>query len=358
MRGSRCPPQQITGVAQMSRDTARESELPSADPLVELEWHYIKATAFSTALELHVWDVVASEPKSARRIAAENAWDVAGTQRLLDALCGMKLLTKEGHDYHLVPISKTYLVSDSPGYMGDPLLVNMSWAGKAKLADAIRTGTRPIITDWTSGSLSPFWASNESPSRLSPERAIAGKEALWQLLGIQAAEGLRVLDVACGSAGATLALAKLNPGVSLTLNDWPPVVEGAMAIAEALGLGPQISSLPGGIHTVDFGTGQYDLIWIGDFLHFWGPEQVVEILKRLHQALAPGGTLVVKESVVDEGRREDPWLAASLWLFGVSAEGDLYTPSEWLMFMKQAGFLNPVPVSKGDELPIWFKATK
>lgn len=168
-----------------------------------------------------------------------------------------------------------------------------------------------------------------------------------------------MLDVACGSASMTLALAKRNPGVSLTLNDWPPVVESALMVAEKLGIKQQVTSLPGDIRFVDFGRSQYDLIWIGDFLHFWGPEEVVSILKKLNQALVPGGVLVVKETVVDEGRREDFWLLGALWLFGSSIEGNLYTPSEWLDFIVQAGFSDPVPISReGEDLPLWFKATK
>jgi SAM-dependent methyltransferase len=129
-------------------------------------------------------------------------------------------------------------------------------------------------------------------------------------------------------------------------------------VAEKLGIKRQVTSLPGDIRKVDFRKSKYDLIWIGDFLHFWGPEKIVRTLKKFHQALVPGGILVVKETVVDEARREDTWLLALLWLFGVSTEGNLYTPSEWTGFLKQAGFADPIPVSREEGLPLWFKASK
>lgn len=43
------------------------------------------------------------------------------------------------------------------------------------LADAIRTGTRPIVSDWTSGGAAAAWAGYEAPSRLRPEKVIEGK---------------------------------------------------------------------------------------------------------------------------------------------------------------------------------------
>ena len=342
----------------MKTSTPENPEIPSADLLVDLEWQFLKVSTFRAALELQVWNKVESEPKTAQRISEENNWDLTGTQRLLDALCAMKLLYKEEDEYHLIPISETYLITGTPGYMGNVFLSTMNYEGNGKLADAVRTGTRPIAKDYTSGNLAAYWAGNEAPSYLRPEKAIEGKNDIWYLLGIQATEGLRVLDVACGSASMTLALAKQNPGVALTLNDWPPVVESALTVAEKLGIKQQVTSLSGDIHTVDFGRCQYDLIWIGDFIHFWKPEEIVGILKRLNQALVPGGILIVKETVVDEARREDLWLLASLWLFGVSTTGNLYTPSECLNLMKQAGFSDPIPVNRDNNLPLWFKAIK
>jgi 8-O-methyltransferase len=326
--------------------------------LEELEWHALRVATFRAALKLRVWQQVASGAHFAQQIAQANGWDATGTRMLLDALCSMKLLDKDERGYQLVPVAEAYLIPGTPNYMGDTFLASTGWEGNGGLADAIRTGTRPIVSDWTSSGAAAVWAGYEAPTRLRPEKVIEGKAATWRLLDIAATEGMRVLDVACGSAGTTLALALQNPGVLLTLNDWPAVVDAALAVAEKLGTKRQVASLPGDIHTVDFGKDQYDLIWIGDFLHFFGPERVVGILKRLNQALKPGGVLVVKETVVDEARRETAWLLGSLWLYAASAEGDLYTPSEWTDFLKQADFVDPIPIGKEGRLPIWFKASK
>ena len=66
----------------MNTDTPENPEIPSADLLMELDWQSIKVSTFRAALELQVWNKVASEPKTAQRIAEENDWDLTGTQRL------------------------------------------------------------------------------------------------------------------------------------------------------------------------------------------------------------------------------------------------------------------------------------
>lgn len=258
----------------------------------------------------------------------------------------------------LVPVAETYLIPGASCYMGDILLAEMGWEGNGKLADAIRTGRRPVVSDWTSGGMARVWVRSEAPGRLGLGRALEGNDEIWHLLDIAAREGLRVLGVACGLASMTLALARQNPGVSLTLNDWPPVVESALVVAKGLGIRRQVTSLPGDIRSVDFGKDQYDLIWTGYFLYYFGPEQIVKILKRLNRALAPGGVLVVCDYVYESCRKDARALLGSLWLFGVSDEGNLYTLSEWIGFLKQADFVDLVPVSREGAWHIWFKASK
>ena len=342
----------------MDTDNPGLSELPPAGLLYELFGLSLQATIFRAALELQVWTKIASGTNSAHQIAQENGWDITGTRRLLDALCSIKLLDKDEGGYQLMPIARVYLVAGTRNYMGDTLLAGMGWEGNGKLADAIRTGKRPIADDWTSGGTAALWTSYGTSTYLHPEKAIEGNVEIWRLLDTSTMGRLRVLDVACGSASMTLALANQNSGVMLTLNDWPAVVDAALAVAEKLGIKRQITPLAGDIHTVDFGKDQYDLIWIGDILHFFGPEEIVSILKRLNRALIPGGVLVVSETVVDEARREARALQESLYLFGVSIEGNMYTPSEWTDFLKQADFVDPISIGKEGGLPIWFKGSK
>src|SRR5512136_1365731 len=171
------------------------AETPPPDLLEEFVWLAQQVAAFRAALELQVWEKMASGARSAQQIAKENGWDIPGTGRLLDALCSLKLMDKDEQGYQLVPVAQAYLIPGASSYMGDSLLAELGWEGNGKLADAIRTGRRPIASDWTSGGMATVWVNSEAPSRLRPEQAIEGKQEIWHLLGIAAREGLRVLDV-------------------------------------------------------------------------------------------------------------------------------------------------------------------
>ena len=76
------------------------------------------------------------------------------------------------------------------------------------------------------------------------------------------------------------------------------------------------------------------------FHNYYEPGDLVSLFKKVHAALLPGGCMVLNELVADEGRceREKPLLVA-MWLYCVTAQGDIYTLSELECLLKAAGFV-------------------
>jgi SAM-dependent methyltransferase len=260
---------------------------------------------------------------------------------LLDVLCSMELLDKQKGKYYLVPVADHYLVPGKSTYMGDYVLLDMGWEGFGQLADAIRTGKRPIGEDWTGERFAQLWVRRFAPRRLAPERGLDTFNTTWQNLGVKAEAGLRVLDIACGSGIRTLALAHQHPNVQVTLQELPPVLAVAVELAESLGVSQQVTALPGDLQEVDLGQNEFDLIFLGHIVHFFGPTEVVSLLHRAHAALVPGGKLIIADVIVDEDRLEaDSALLAAIWLYGVSAAGDVFTFSEIAGYLEQAGFVD------------------
>jgi 8-O-methyltransferase len=319
----------------MPTDTA-----PVADPILDLVLAGLKSTILRTALDLQVWAKIGAGPRSAAAIAQSEGWNATGVRKLLDALCAMGLLGKDAQGYRLVPVAECYLLPGQPTDMGGLVLSLLPWNDYRPLADALRTGNRPI-QDLTAPAATSHWIGWLAPRRVDPFRDLETITARWDQLEVTPRAGLRVLDVACGAATHTLALARRHSGVRLWLQDWPAVLDGTRAIADRLGVGRQLEFLPGNARTVDFGREQFDVAWLGHLLHYFGPDEVVAVLRRIHQALVPGGVLLLHEDVADEGRSEREYaMLEALWLYAVSAAGDVYPFSELARFLEQAGFAN------------------
>jgi hypothetical protein len=102
-----------------------------------------------------------------------------------------------------------------------------------------------------------------------------------------------------------------------------------------------------GAFDVDLGSG-YDLVMAPNFLHHFDFDTNVTLLKKVREALAPGGRVAVVEFIPNEDRVSPPAAAAfSLMMLGAVPNGDAYTFKEIGAMLTAAGFLEP----KIEDLP-------
>ncbi len=315
--------------------------MPAPEILDQMDAHICQVAIFRAALELQVWAKVAAGEDTVDRIAASQHWDPLGTRMLLDDLSALKLLEKEGNRYRLLPEAEWYLLPDKPAYMGRYLLSEFGWEGNGQLADAIRTGKRPIGYGATTTEAIDTWIGVYSRSWAAPETYLGRCDAMWQQLGIQARDGLRVLDVACGPAPRSLSLARAHPGVRVTLLDWERILTIAGTVAADLGLQRQVTRLPGDLWTVPYGSSLYDVVYLGNITHFFSPEQNTRLFRRVRDALVDEGTLVVNAV-----RRESPDpMGPGLWFYAVSEGGAPYDFPEYKEMLERAEYSDIVDVS-------------
>jgi len=331
----------------MSTQPTISQEAPAPDILTDMLLGNIKLPILRAGVELQVWAKIAAGHRTANEIASAVGADPGGMRRLLDALTVMKLLQKEAAVYHLPDWTEYYLLPGKPTYLGDFVLEWLAWEGYGKLAEAIRTGKHPIIPDVTRAELVSHFIPYYAVRALAPQRYIQQYDGYWQALQVEPREGLQVLDLACGAGIATLALAKQHPGVRVVLQDWPGMLQIALAAAHKLGVEQQILKLPGDMFSVDYGQDKFDIARLGFVTYFFGPDDLVKLFRTVYTALAPGGILVIEAPLSDEDRCEnEEAVLDGPWLFAVSARGDVYSFSDYKGFLEQAGFDSVIKVKE------------
>ena len=219
---------------------------------------------------------------------------------LCDYLVVLGLLTKTAERYELTTDSQTFLNKKSPAYMGtavDFLLSPSQVEPFQDVAAAIRNDG--AVTG--QGVIAP-----EHPSWVTFARAMAPlmalpAELLADLLEVEQAAQLRVLDIAAGHGLYGLALAKRNLYAEITAVDWANVLEVARENAWAARVSERFHSLAGSAFAVEYG-GDYDVVLLVNFLHHFALATVEEVLHKVYLALRHGGRAAIVEFIPNEDR--------------------------------------------------------
>jgi SAM-dependent methyltransferase len=133
-------------------------------------------------------------------------------------------------------------------------------------------------------------------------------------------------------------MAQASPQVRVTAVDLPGVLGVTRKIAQQFGVGDRFECVGKDIFRDELGSG-YNIATLGHIMHMAAPDQNRFLLKNIFRALAPGGTLVIGEFIVNEGRTGplEP-LAFAINMLVHTEHGNAYTLDEMRSWLEEAGF--------------------
>ncbi len=300
---------------------------------------FMATAAVKAGIELELFTHIAHGTDTAEKLAAAKNLPERSTRILCDGLVTFGALAKsEGH-YTLPPASREMLVKGSPGYIGHMagLIANpIMWSEAGRLTDVVKAG-HSLMEHGAEAEDNPFW---HEFSRVTKRMASTDGPPLAELAATMFPAGgpKRILDIAVGSGMYGFSALKRFPEARLVSVDWPGVLKLAEPTAQEMGIADRVEFRPGDVFKDDLGSG-YDLVLAVNFYHHFSIEQNLELSRRLYQATAPGGVLVIVDAVPDE-KREQPGfpLAFALTMLIWTREGDTYTLSEYKRMLEPAGY--------------------
>jgi ubiquinone/menaquinone biosynthesis C-methylase UbiE len=163
----------------------------------------------------------------------------------------------------------------------------------------------------------------------------------WEAVGghVQTVSGAQVLDVACGSGVKSFILAQADPTVRVMAVDTPKVLAVTAQIAEAMGVAAQVSYQAGDVVQMELGSEQFNLVLLGNILHFFPANQIQDILCKVHQALRFDGLVVIDDGILDEECcQAEQVLLSAVEIVNSAPHAAFYTFSQYQEWLVGVGF--------------------
>jgi len=281
---------------------------------------------------LGVFARLARGSATARELAGELGLSADGAMLLLDSLAALEHVDKRGAEYSLSRTGRKWLDPASDDYVGTYIDHSYDyWSWWDRLEDIVRTGEGIEIHDFPADH--PHW-----------DKYIRGQFELARISSPEVAKALRLpdrpeslLDVAGGHGWYSAELCRRHPTLHATVLDLPGSAAVGRRIIAEQGMSERVRHIDGDMMSADFG-GPHDGAMCFNIVHHLPPEQNVALLRRMHDALKPGGTVAVLDLWLPEDDRR-PDAAALLGLFFFLTSGAAtYSERDVRGWLAEAGF--------------------
>ena len=305
------------------------------DPFRDAFTGLVAARALITATEFGLFDSLHEEPADTAALAAKLGLDPMGTEALLSALLVLGYVER-GEDgvFRNTEISAAKLVSTAPesisAFVGAQS--DLHWRVLGGLPAAVREGEVYAMHEERQDDTASWEAYMRGLFQISRrDHAIDAK-----LMPLEAPR--RLVDVAGGHGGFSIAMCERFPELRATIVDLPPSAAVGRKIVAEQGLADRIEFREGDVFEVGIGE-DVDVVSTFNLVHHLSNERNLELCRMARAALNPGGCLLVGDAAAPEaGEPPSQHGAISSLLFYAWSYGRNFTPSEIRTWVEQAGF--------------------
>ena len=297
---------------------------------------FFQSAVLLALLELRVFELIDEGSMSVEDLATATGGSADRLHRVLNAGVVLRLLeSDDGQTFRVAAACRSVLMpSAGESYLGDWMRnMDIFRLALSKLDEAVLTSKPTVDPAGHLGSSEK--ETHDFILAMHNYAALRGKELAKYL---DTSHAKTVLDLGCGPGTYSFHLGEANPDLKLNLLDLPGVLEVAKEVRSRYDLVNDINYLAVDVTEEEI-PGTYDLVLVSNTLHMLGEATSRDLISRLHDTVAPGGSLVIQAQYLQDHRMGGRWpIYLDLLQMCMTDDGRNHTPQETREWMEEAGF--------------------
>ena len=314
---------------------------PDPGPIMQLGLGFWGSKALLSAVELGLFTELAKAgPLTGEQLREHLDLHPRSARDFFDALVALGMLDRKDGRYRNTPAAAAFLDRDAPGYLGGLLeMANARLYGFwGDLTEGLRTGRPQNEIKHGGDAFETLYQDSEHLEKFLHAMTALSMGANLAIAQRFPWDGYQTfIDVGAAEGGLAVQIALAREHLTGGGFDLPVVQPFFQKYVASFGLTDRLR-----FHAGDFFKDrlpQTDVLIMGHILHDWNLEQKKHLIQAAYDGLSEGGALIVYESIIDDGRRENAiGLLASLNMLIETEGGFDFTGAACQGWLREAGF--------------------
>lgn len=290
------------------------------------------ARTMMAATKLEIFEALAAGPLTAADVAGRCRTHPQATEKLLNALVGLRCLRVQGEHYVLPRKLRPWVLKDGRHSFRDQILLHyLEWHWWEHCEDYVRTG-KPLRVHQTM--TDEEWGVYQRGMRSGvdlPARWIARRLRLPQSAG-------EMLDIGGSHGYFSVAICRRFPQLRATVLELPQAIRHAAPLLEKEAMADRVILRAGNALTDDLGVETYDLVFMASVVHHFDDATNRQLMRRIARALRPEGIVAIWEPLRQDPSGSIRQIGGLLDLFfGFFSEAGTWSAAEVRSWFQQAG---------------------